>query len=184
MEEKELLTMVPAQAEAPAMVPAALGAMVMEIMRPVMATLTTMLEQNTAALDQLAAAQSIQNDRLEALERQIRLNTPVSSKEAQYINERLRGRAYELLDKRGVSGDRKAVTKLAGVIRKSLTAYYGAASIREIPKHEYKVAMHLIDMWNGALAVRDIAKEAKDRVYQTAEGVGVDGGEPLAGVDD
>ena len=59
---------------------AALGTVIQEIMRPVLETLTKMLEQNTAALDQLAAAQSIQNDRLEALERQIRLQTPITSK--------------------------------------------------------------------------------------------------------
>ena len=148
---------------------AALGTVIQEIMRPVLETLTKMLEQNTAALDQLAAAQSIQNDRLEALERQVRLNTPVSAREAQYINDRIRTRARELLDRCGLSDDRKAVTKLANAIRRSLLARYGAAGVREIPKHEYTVAMHLIDIWNDALTVRDVMKEARRRAEVAVE---------------
>ena len=54
----------------------ALSGIVTELMRPVMETLVKMLENNTAALEQLSSAQAVQNDRLEALEKQIRLQTP------------------------------------------------------------------------------------------------------------
>ena len=56
--------------------PSMLSHIITELMRPVMQSMGKILENNTAALEQLSSAQSIQNDRLEALERQIRLQTP------------------------------------------------------------------------------------------------------------
>lgn len=137
-----------------------LGQIVTELMGPVMKTIGKLLENNTAALEQLAAAQSIQNDRLAALEKQIRLQTPISSKQAQYINDAIRCRARELLDKRGVD-DRKACVKLGNSIRKSVLSRYGVANLREIPQHEYPIALQQIGMWNEALTVRDVVKEAR-----------------------
>lgn len=140
----------------------ALSGIVTELMRPVMQAIGTMLENNTAALEQLSAAQAIQNDRLEALEKQIRLQTPVSAKQAGYLNAAIRQRARELLDKRDID-DKKAVTKLTGAIRRAVLARYGVAGLREIPRHEYSVALDLIGMWNDALTVRDVVKEARAR---------------------
>ena len=80
--------------------PNALSHIITELMRPVMQTIGKMLENNTAALEQLSSAQSIQNDRLEALERQIRLQTPVTSKQVTYLNDAIRQRARALLDKK------------------------------------------------------------------------------------
>lgn len=57
--------------------PNSLGQIVAEIISPVMKTIGKLLENNTAALEQLSSAQSVQNDRLEALEKQIRLQTLV-----------------------------------------------------------------------------------------------------------
>lgn len=147
-----------------------------ELMRPVFQTIGKMLENNTAALEQLSAAQSIQNDRLEALEKQIRLQTPVTSKQVSYLNEAIRSRARELLDKRDVS-DSKSVTKLGGIIRKSVLARYGAGNLREIPRHEYNVALNQIGLWNDALKVRDVVKEAREREKVCGRA------EPSAGVD-
>ena len=140
----------------------ALNSIITEILRPVLEPIGKMLENSTAALEQLSAAQSIQNDRLEALEKQIRLQTPVNSKQVKYLNDAIRARARELLDKRGVE-DGKATAKLAGYIRKAVMARYGIANIREIPKHEYNVAMQQIAMWNDLLTVRDVAKWERER---------------------
>lgn len=140
-----------------------LGQIVAELMRPVMQTVGQLLENNTAALEQLSTAQSIQNDRLEALEKQIRLQTPVSSKQVTYLNDAIRSRSRELLDKREID-DKKAVTKLGNQIRKAVLSRYGISSLREIPKHEYNVAMSQIGMWNDALAVRDVVKDARSRM--------------------
>ncbi len=140
-----------------------LGQIVAELMRPVMQTVGQLLENNTAALEQLSSAQSIQNDRLEALEKQIRLQTPVSSKQVTYLNDAIRSRSRELLDKREID-DKKAVTKLGNQIRKAVLSRYGISSIREIPKHEYNVALSQISMWNDALVVRDVVKDARNRM--------------------
>ena len=37
------------------------------------------------------------------------------------------------------------------------------AGLREIPRHEYQVAMNQINIWNNALVIRDIVKEARER---------------------
>lgn len=140
-----------------------LGAAVAEIIRPVVMAMGKLLENNTAALNQLAATQSAQNERLEALEKQIRLQTPVTGKQAAYLNGAIRERARELLDKRGYADDTKAVTKLGTAIRKSVLARYGAAAMKEIPRHEYGVALSQIQMWQNALTVRDVIRTARDR---------------------
>ena len=145
--------------------PAMLSHIITELMRPVMQTIGKMLENNTAALEQLSSAQSIQNDRLEALEKQIRLQTPVTSKQVTYMNDAIRQRARALLDKKGID-DKKATTKLGNAIRKAVLSRYVISSLREIPKHEYGVAMSQIEIWSDVLTVRDIAKETRKRTEQ------------------
>ena len=156
-----------------------LGEVITELLRPVMQTIGKMLENNTAALEQLSQAQSIQNDRLEALEKQIRLQTPVSGKQVTYLNDAIRTRARELLDRRDVD-DGKATVKLGGAIRKAVLSRYGVASLREIPKHEYNVALEQIGMWNDALTVRDVVKEARKRAEIAEQPAGMDGDEAPA----
>ena len=143
--------------------PVNIGNIITEIMRPMVQAIGKLLENNTAALEQLSAAQSIQNDRLEALEKQIRLQTPVTGKQVTYLNDAIRSRARELLDKRDIS-DKKALTKLGNAIRQAVLSRYGVSGLREIPKHEYSVAMSQIGMWNEILTVRDIVQETRDRL--------------------
>lgn len=149
----------------PALMPehTALSAAMTEIMRPMMQAIGKMLEKNVEAMERLAATQTIQNDRLEALEKQIRLQTPITSKQAQYLNDAIRSKARELLDKRGLADDKKAVTKLGNAIRKDVLAREGIAGIREIPRHEYQVAMNQIEMWSKARTIMDVAREARER---------------------
>ena len=144
----------------------ALGEIVMGLMRPVIETMGRMLKNNTEALEQLASAQSVQNDRLEALERQIRLQTPVTGKQVKYLNDAIRMRARALLEKRGLHDDKKAVTALSGHIRKAVLARYGVSNMREIPRHEYGVAMSQVEMWNDMLSVHDVARAAQRRTEE------------------
>ena len=141
----------------------ALSAMITEIMRPVMQSMGKMLQQNAEALERLAAAQAVQNNRLEALEKQIRLQTPVTAKQAQYLNAEIRKRSRELLDKREMAENKSAVTKLGNAIRRDVLARYGAGGIREIPRHEYPVAMNQIGMWSNMLVIRDILREIREQ---------------------
>ena len=148
--------------------PNSLGQIVAEIISPVMKTIGKLLENNTAALEQLSSAQSVQNDRLEALEKQIRLQTLVTSKQVYYLNDAIRMRARELLDKRSVS-DKKAITKLGNLIRKSVLARYGVSSLRDVPKHEYNVALSQIGMWKDILSVRTVAAQFRNNAEMEAD---------------
>ena len=148
--------------------PNSLGQIVAEIISPVMKTIGKLLENNTAALEQLSSAQSVQNDRLEALEKQIRLQTLVTSKQVYYLNDAIRMRARELLDTRSVS-DNKAITKLGNLIRKSVLARYGVSSLRDVPKHEYNVALSQIGMWNDILSVRTVAAQFRNNAEMEAD---------------
>ena len=148
--------------------PNSLGQIVAEIISPVMKTIGKLLENNTAALEQLSSAQSVQNDRLEALEKQIRLQTLVTSKQVYYLNDAIRMRARELLDKRSVD-DKKAITKLGNLIRKSVLARYGVSSLRDVPKHEYNVALSQIGMWNDILSVRTVASQFRTKAETEAD---------------
>lgn len=144
--------------------PNSLGQIVAEIISPVMKTIGKLLENNTAALEQLSSAQSVQNDRLEALEKQIRLQTLVTSKQVYYLNDAIRMRARELLDKRSVS-DNKAITKLGNPV----LARYGVSSLRDVPKHEYNVALSQIGMWNDILSVRTVAAQFRNNAEMEAD---------------
>ena len=168
-----------------ALIPAeSLAGVITELIRPIMESIGKMLENNTAALEQLSAAQTVQNDRLEALEKQIRLQTPVTGKQVSYLNGAIKARSRELLDKNGVD-DAKAITKLGNCIRKAVLWRYGVSSMREIPKHEYTVAMYMIAIWNDVLTVRDIAKERWDACAETSanavQPAGTDGAKTVPG---
>lgn len=147
---------------------AAVNAAIREVVAPLMTSLAEMLANNTEALQYLASQQKVQTDRMEALEKQIRLNTLVTPTQVRYINDAIRKRAREILSKKGLDGDTKAVTRLSAAIRKAVLARYGVAALYEIPKHEYSVAMQQIDTWNDAIAVLDITRDARKRQEKSA----------------
>ena len=152
---------------------------VRDMMAPIMESIGKMLEHNTQAMEQIAAAQQITSDRIASLEKRVRLQTPMSKSQENCINTAIRARARELLDHRGFSDDKKAVTKLCGIIRKSVLARYGVGSLREAPAYDYETAMKQVGMWNDRLAIRDVEKEAREReeaaVALAEQSAGVDG---------
>lgn len=134
-----------------------------EVVMPFMASLSEMMKNNTEALQYLAAQQKVQTDRMEALEKQIRLNTLVTPTQAKYLSDAIRKRAKEILSKKNLEADRKATTKLSGVIRKAVLSRYGVSGIHDIPKHEYTIAMQQIETWNDIPAVMEITRDARKR---------------------
>ena len=152
---------------------------VRDMMAPVMESIGKMLEHNTQAMEQIAAAQQITSDRIAQLEKRVRLQTPMSKSQENCINTAIRARARELLDPRGFSDDKKAVTKLCGIIRKSVLARYGVGSLREAPAYDYDTAMKQVAMWNDRLAIRYVEKEARSReesaLALAEQSAGVDG---------
>ena len=99
---------------------------------------------------------------------QIVAETLVTSKQVYYLNDAIRMRARELLDKSSVS-DNKAITKLGNLIRKSVLARYGVSSLRDVPKHEYNVALSQIGMWNDILSVRTVAAQFRNNAEMEAD---------------
>ena len=150
-----LSSLTPAQAEA-------LPAVIQQVLGPIMENMARMFAQNAQALEQIAATQQAQADRMEALEKQIRLNTLVTTKQVQYINNAIRARARELLMKKEIE-DAKAIQKISNAIRRSILSRYGVAALHEIPKHEYSVVMNQVSMWNDMLCMRDVVKEVRSR---------------------
>ena len=137
-----------------------LPALIEQMIAPLMETMAKMIAHNTEALNQVARTQQVQADRMEALEKQIRLNTPVTPQQAKYLGEEIKNRARELLAKYDVE-DAKAVRKLGSAIRKAVLTRYGIGSLAELPNCEYTVAMSQIQMWNEMLRVRDCVREAR-----------------------
>ena len=144
---------------------------VRELMGPLMEGIGEMLKNNTQAMEQIATSQQMMSDRIDALEKQLRLNTPMTAKQVQYLNDAIRNRARELLDKRGFGDDKKAVTKLGNAIRRSIPARYGVGSMKEIPRCEYAVALNQIESWNQMMTVLDVAREARERRDNGGSGV-------------
>ena len=142
---------------------------ILAMMSPIMESIGALLKNNTEAIqqiascqEQMAAGQDAMRIRMEALEKQVRLSTPVTDRQVKYLQEAARTKARELLDKKGFGDDKKAISKLSGVIKKSVMARFGG-SLREIPKVEYNVAMNQVETWNNVIAVMDIVKEARKR---------------------
>lgn len=141
----------------------AMAGIIDQLMRPLIESIGTLLKHNTEAMEQIATSQDVIRNRMEALEKQVRLQTPVTEKQARYLGEAAKSRAKELLDKKGAAEDRKAVAKLTRAIRKSVLMRYGYGSFQEIPKVEYSVAMDMIATWNSVMEVMEAAREARER---------------------
>ena len=159
---------------------------VQEIMAPLMEGIGQMLKHNTEAMEHIAGAQQITSERITALEKRVRLQTPMSKAQENCINAAIRARARELLDNRGYADDKKAVTKLCGIIRKGLLARWGVSSLREAPAYDYDVALKQAGMWKDMLAIRDVEREARARAEAVALAeppAGADGGPTPAGME-
>ena len=109
----------------------------------------------------LSLTQRELNDKMDAMEKTIRLHTPVTPKQVRFFNAAIREAGRKLLQKRGAEGDRKANTILGNTIRKDVLRRYGVAALHEIPRHEYPVVLSQIATWNDAIKVRDAIKKAR-----------------------
>lgn len=145
-----------------------LAVVVQQMIAPVMEQIGAILERTNQAMERIAATQQMMSTRISDLEKQVRLKTPLSKSQEKCVNDAIRARARELLDAKGCAGDRRAVTKLTGAIRRSVLARNGYGSLREYPAYDYETALKQIAIWNDLLTIRDIAKEAKERAEASA----------------
>lgn len=139
------------------------GQMVQAMIAPVFEQFGTILERTNQAIERIAAANTMMNARITELEKQVRLQKPVSKSQEKYINDAIRKRAKELLDGKGFAEDRKAVAKLSAAIRKSVLARYGVSSLREAPAYDYETALEQAARWNDLVVLKEITKEARTR---------------------
>lgn len=153
---------------------AIVSATIKEILSPILAGMADFMARNTEAMERMAAQQKIQSDRMEALEKQIRLNTPVTPAQVKHLQAEIRKRARDLLSKKSLENDPKAVNKTAASIRKAVLTRYGVAALNEIPRHEYSITMNQIDTWNDTLVMLDVAREAKKRAVPGKSNNGFD----------
>ena len=154
------------------------SAVVRDIMGPLMESIGKMLQHNTEAMEQIAAAQQMTSQRIADLEKRVRLQTPMSKTQERFIGDAIRSRARELLDSKGFADDKKAVTKLGGCIRRSVLQRWGVSTLREAPAYDYDTALKQVAMWNDLMALRDVIKEARKRAEDMADDerpAGVDG---------
>lgn len=138
------------------------ASVVEQIMRPMLESMGSLMKRMSEAVEHIATAQDVMRNRLEALEKESRLNTPVTDTQARYLAAAAKDKAVDILSRKGTT-DKKAVTKLAGMIRKAVLLRYGKGSLREIPRCEYGVAMSQIESWNKATEVAKIVLEAQAR---------------------
>lgn len=136
---------------------------VQTMIKPVFEQFGAILERTNQAIERIAAANSMMNARITDLEKQVRLQKPVSRSQENYINDAIRKRARELMDAKGYAEDRKAVTKLGGAIRKSILSRYGVSSLREAPAYDYETALEQVARWNDLMILKEITKEARAR---------------------
>lgn len=142
--------------------------LIKQTLGPFFTAMTEMMRQNTEAFQQVSAAQAVMNDRMAALEKQIRLNTLVTRQQAKYLKAAIKEKATELLEKSSAV-DSKGVQKLSLAIKKETLSFYGVSAVEEIPKHEYSVAMNTIATWNNLRTVRDVVKEVRVRLNGSEE---------------
>lgn len=136
---------------------AVIRAAVQEIMMPVMQNMAEIMQHTNEALTAIALQQEAQTRRMDALEKQVSWSTTVTARQARYLNEGIRERAALLLAKHGVT-DRKRITRLANIIRKTVFARYGIGSISEVPRCEYPVAQKMISDWLSVQKIREIVR--------------------------
>lgn len=139
-----------------------LANMLQTILTPIIHTMGSMMEQLNETMTRVATAQQLQSERMAELEKQIRLNTPVTPAQVRHLNEAIKNRAKEILENRKIE-DAAALRRLGNAIRKSVLARYGIAAMHEIPRHEYSVALSHISVWFGTSQIMEICKEARMR---------------------
>lgn len=147
----------------------ALAETVKQIITPIVNAIGEMLQRNAEAMEQIAASQRMTSERIAALEKRVRLQTPINSAQLKYINDAIRQRARDLLQNRGIEVDTKAINKLSALIRKTILVRYGIGNLREVPAYDYETAIKQAESYMDLMILRDVVREARTRQALNAE---------------
>ena len=93
------------------------------------------------------------NERMAALEREVRLLTKVTPAQASAIQAAIRSRAAEICAQYRAEGCEKAA---ATAIRRAVRLTTGVNSVRDLPRCEYGVAMEQVRIWDDYKAMKAI----------------------------
>lgn len=115
-----------------------------EAMRPFMAFMQEVVNQMQA-----------QTNRIEALEKQVRLNTPMTGAQVKYIKAGMKEKATELILDAG-GKEKGTINKAARAIKTDVLRQFGAGNISEIPRHEYQACRNYIDSWTNRRLIRKL----------------------------
>lgn len=114
--------------------------------------------QMARGINDLALMLRTTNERMDALEKEMRRLTKVTPAQAKAINDAIKSRAAALCDTHHAEGCDRAVS---AAIRKSLKLGCGISNIRELPRSDYTLAMQRIEMWDDYRLIRDIRNKAR-----------------------
>ena len=116
--------------------------------------------QTAQAMASMATMMRATNERIAALEREIRLLTKVTPAQANAINAAVRERAAELCASYRATGCEKQV---ANAIRRAVKLTTGVSNVRELPRCEYSVAMQQVEMWDDYKAMKAIKAKGETK---------------------
>lgn len=126
---------------------------------PIIEQVARMMAQTEQLMQGMANVMTAMNQRMEKLERQMELITPITGPQEKAIGEQIKQRAGELREQYGL--DTKALPAISKAIRKDLKLAGGVRAIRELPRVEYPVYIERIALWDDYAVMRAIKKSLK-----------------------
>ena len=120
---------------------------------PVPVEIETFMAQAMKLMQGMADMVRATNERMAALEQQVRMLEKVTPAQATDLNAAIRARAAAACQEYRMAGMEKAV---GAAIRKTVRLATGARSIREIARCDYKPVRELVDTWDEYKAMKAI----------------------------
>ena len=111
------------------------------------------LEEQRQGMLNLALMLRETNERMKALEDEVRRLTKVTAAQASEINGAIRQRAAEVCRIHHADGREK---EAAAAIRKAMKKTCGTGTVRELPRCDYPVALKLVKLWDDYRIMQEI----------------------------
>lgn len=109
------------------------------------------------AVNSMASLLRMTNERIAALEAEVKRLTKVTPSQASALNKAIRDRAAAICAKHHATGCEKA---MANAIRAAVKHTCGISTARELPRCDYAVAIRQVEIWDDYRKIREIkAKE-------------------------
>lgn len=126
---------------------------------PAAVEMQTFMTQTLALMQGMAEMVRATNERMAAMEMQVRMLEKVTPSQATELNRAIRERTAEVVDEYRLNGMDKPV---AAAIRKAVRLSTGAHSVREIARCDYKPILDMVAIWDDYKAIKAIkAKGAR-----------------------